>query len=219
MADSPDIRIDVCPTEGRLQQTGPDGGQRRAGPYPAVRALAERGGGGEAARAERHDGSNSRQSGPPSARIVLLRSFDEKGFVFYTNYESRKGTELAANPHAALMFYWAELEKQVRVTGPVERVSREESEGYFHSRPPKSQLSAWSSAQSKVIPGREVLEAAWKQKEQEFDGKPIPLPPFWGGYRVRPEQIEFWQGRRSRLHDRLLYTKVVDDWRRERLAP
>jgi pyridoxamine 5'-phosphate oxidase len=157
--------------------------------------------------------------GRPSARMVLLRGFDERGFCFYTNYESRKGGELAANPNAALVFWWGELERQVRIEGRVERTSRSESEAYFRSRPPGSQLSAAASPQSQVIDGRAVLEErvarlATGQKDGE-----VPLPGFWGGYRLVPEVVEFWQGRPNRLHDRLRYRRAGDRWRIERLAP
>jgi len=157
--------------------------------------------------------------GVPSARMVLLRGFDQRGFVFYTNYESRKGAELAANPTAALVFWWGELERQVRIEGRVERTTREESEAYFHSRPPGSQLSAAASPQSQVIDGRAVLErrvAAMATSQR--DGQ-VPLPEFWGGYRLAPEVIEFWQGRPNRLHDRLRYRRTAGGWRMDRLAP
>lgn len=157
--------------------------------------------------------------GTPSARIVLLRGVDERGFVFYTNYESRKAHELAENPKAALIFYWAALERQVRVTGTVERTSHEESEAYFKSRPLKSRLGAWASPQSQTLPSRAPLEARLAEMEQKFSDGEIPLPPFWGGYRVKPQEIEFWHGRRSRLHDRLLYSKTDSGWKISRLAP
>ncbi|ACZ39835.1 pyridoxamine 5'-phosphate oxidase [Sphaerobacter thermophilus] len=157
--------------------------------------------------------------GVPSARVVLLRGFDERGFVFFTNYESQKGRELAENPRAALVFHWPALGRQVRITGEVSRVSREESEAYFHTRPRGSQLSAWASEQSAVIPDRATLEERLREIEQRFPEE-VPLPPFWGGYRVSPTAIEFWQSRRSRLHDRLRYTRQPDGtWRIERLSP
>lgn len=159
------------------------------------------------------------RDGVPSARVVLLRGFDERGFVFFTNYESQKGRELAENPRAALVFHWPALGRQVRITGEVSRVSREESEAYFHTRPRGSQLSAWASEQSAVIPDRATLEERLREIEQRFPEE-VPLPPFWGGYRVSPTAIEFWQGRRSRLHDRLRYTRQPDGtWRIERLSP
>lgn len=157
--------------------------------------------------------------GRPAARIVLLKSFDEQGFVFYTNYDSRKGRELTANAQAALVFYWADLERQVRVEGSVVPVSRAESEAYFHSRPRGSQFGAWASRQSTVLAGREVLEAQFSSAQQQFGEGSIPMPPFWGGYRVIPDLMEFWQGRPSRLHDRIQYRLRGERWVRERLAP
>lgn len=159
-------------------------------------------------------------NGRPSARTVLLKGFDKQGFVFYTNYESRKGQELAENPQAALLFTWLELERQIRIEGKVEKVSSEESLTYFQSRPKASQIGAWASPQSRVIESREVLEKRMadlvRQNEQ---AEKLPLPPFWGGYRLVPEIIEFWQGRESRLHDRICYTQVGERWEIERLAP
>ncbi|MCI0351652.1 MAG: pyridoxamine 5'-phosphate oxidase [Acidobacteriales bacterium] len=158
--------------------------------------------------------------GKPSARIVLLKGFDEWGFVFFTNYESRKGRELTENPHAALVFYWIELERQVCINGQVSRVQAEESESYFHSRPVGSQLGAWASRQSQVVSGRAVLEDRLEQLTQEFRNKPIPLPPYWGGFRIAPSALEFWQGRPNRLHDRLRYTlQTGNQWLIERLSP
>jgi pyridoxamine 5'-phosphate oxidase len=159
--------------------------------------------------------------GRPSARTVLLKGLDGRGFVFYTNYESRKGRELAHNPRASLVFPWLALERQVLVEGKVGKVTREESEAYFHSRPRASQLSAWVSQQSGIITGRAVLEESMKALETKYAGKDIPLPPHWGGYRIVPETVEFWQGRRSRLHDRLRYRREADSgaWTIERLAP
>lgn len=158
--------------------------------------------------------------GKPSARVVLLKGFDERGFVFFTNYESQKGRELSANPLAALVCYWAELERQVRISGRASRVTVEESEDYFHSRPLGSQLGAWASQQSEVVGGRKILEDKLEQLTQEYQTTPVPLPPCWGGYRVTPESIEFWQGRPNRLHDRLRYTiQRGDQWLIERLSP
>jgi len=158
--------------------------------------------------------------GKPSARVVLLKGFDEEGFLFFTNYESQKGRELAANPQAALVCYWTELERQVRIVGQVSRVSAEESEAYFQSRPLGSQLGAWASQQSEVVGGRKILEDRLERLTQEYQTKPVPLPPYWGGYRVAPETIEFWQGRPNRLHDRLRYTlQSGNQWLIERLSP
>src|SRR3954449_11916644 len=140
--------------------------------------------------------------GRPSVRIVLLKGFGHDGFIFFTNYESEKGKQLEANPYAALGFYWVELDRQVRVSGEVEKTSRDESQSYFHSRPVGSQLSAWASRQSEVLDGRRVLDARLAAITERFGDKAIPLPPHWGGYRVKPETIEFWQGRANRLHDR-----------------
>jgi pyridoxamine 5'-phosphate oxidase len=158
--------------------------------------------------------------GKPSARIVLLKGLDERGFVFFTNYESQKGRELSANPQAALVCYWIELERQVRINGRVSCVSVEESEEYFRSRPLGSQLGAWASRQSEVVSGRQILEDRLEALTHEYRSKPIPLPPYWGGYRVAPETIEFWQGRPNRLHDRLRYTlQSNSQWLIERLSP
>lgn len=156
----------------------------------------------------------------PSARMVLLKDFDERGFVFYTNYESQKAKELDANPVASLDFYWAELGRQVRITGTAVRTSREESEAYFHTRPIDSQLGAWASNQSQVISNREVLERRMEELLKQYEGKQIPLPPYWGGYRVAPFVFEFWQSRPSRLHDRIRYRLAGGgEWVIERLAP
>lgn len=157
--------------------------------------------------------------GRPSARAVLLKALDERGFTFFTNYESRKGHEMAANPHVALVFLWHQLERQVRVEGVVEKVSASESDEYYAKRPLGSRLGAWASPQSAVIPNREFLEKAHAELLARYpDGNP-PRPPHWGGYRVIPEVIEFWQGRPSRLHDRIRFTRTPTGWKRERLAP
>jgi len=159
------------------------------------------------------------REGAPSVRIVLLKGYDERGFVFFTDYRSRKGAELEQNPQAALALYWAELERQVRIAGPVSVVSREESEAYFTSRPRLSRLSTWVSHQSQVITGREVLENRGQRVAEQYPDE-VPLPPHWGGYRVTPETIEFWQGRVSRLHDRLRYVRQKGGgWKLERLSP
>lgn len=160
------------------------------------------------------------KDGVPSARMILLKSFDEDGFVFYTNYESQKGCELAENPNAALVFYWAELERQVRIAGAVSKVSRGESEEYFKTRPAGSQLGAWASRQSQVIASREFLEERLNELAAEYQDREVPTPPFWGGYRLSPQIFEFWQGRPNRLHDRLRYTRQADSsWLIERLSP
>ena len=158
-------------------------------------------------------------AGRPAARIVLLKAADASGFSFFTNYESNKGQELGDNPWAALVFHWAELERQVRIEGHVDKVSREESAEYFNKRPPMSRAAAWASPQSQVIENRQWLEQQFEGVTSRFEGE-IPLPPFWGGYRVVPESIEFWQGRPNRLHDRLLYRRDPrDSWSMARLAP
>jgi len=159
------------------------------------------------------------RDGLPSARVVLLKGLDERGFVFYTNYEGRKGRELEENPRAALLFYWGELERQVRIEGTVSRVSEEESDAYYASRPRGSRLGAWASEQSRVVEGREVLESHIGDLEAEYEGREVPRPPFWGGYRVEPEAIEFWQGRENRLHDRIVYRRESGRWKTERLQP
>jgi pyridoxamine 5'-phosphate oxidase len=159
------------------------------------------------------------KAGIPSARIVLLKALDANGFTFFTNYASAKGQELAENPHAALVFLWTDLERQVRITGTVEPTSTTESDQYFESRPPGSRLGAWASEQSQVISHRAVLETRLAELEAQYGDQIVPRPPHWGGYRVKPMTIEFWQGRSNRLHDRLLYRFQNNCWRIERLSP
>ena len=168
--------------------------------------------------------ATSTPDGRPSARVVLLKGFDERGFVFYTNYGGRKARELEDNPYCALVFYWGELERQVRVEGRAGRVSEGESDAYYGSRPRGSRLGAWASAQSCPARDREALERRLRELEAEYEGREVPRPPFWGGYRVVPKEIEFWQGRENRLHDRLLYRPQngggdAGSWKMERLQP
>jgi pyridoxamine 5'-phosphate oxidase len=158
-------------------------------------------------------------SGRPSARTVLLKSVSAAGFVFYTNYSSHKGAQIAANPAVALHFGWYALHRQVRVEGVAEPVSRTDSEDYFQTRPRGSQIGAWASAQSSVVAGREELAEAYAAAEQRFAGQDVPCPPYWGGFLVRPTMVEFWQGQPSRMHDRLRYTRTDDAWSLTRLAP
>jgi len=157
--------------------------------------------------------------GWPSARVVLLQDVDERGLTFYTSRESRKGEELRRNPRAALVLHWWELGRQVRVEGTVDEVGREESETYWRSRPRPSRLAAWASAQSRPVEGRAALEAAYDEAAGRFDGEEVPLPPHWGGFRVRPIVVELWQHRENRLHDRVRYVRSNGSWRRERLMP
>lgn len=158
------------------------------------------------------------ERGRPGARIVLIKGVDEHGFLFFTNYESQKGRDLAHNPRACLLFYWIELERQVRIDGTVTKISAEESDAYFVSRPLGSRIGAWASQQSRVIESREFLEAREREMSARYGDNP-PRPPYWGGYRLVPDSMEFWQGRPSRLHDRLLYTREPDGWRTSRLSP
>lgn len=157
--------------------------------------------------------------GTPSARTVLLKKYDESGFVFFTNYESHKAKDLTSNPYAEILFVWLDLERQVRIRGRVEKVSAEESEEYFHSRPTNSQIGAWASQQSSVIPDREFLEEKFRETAAKYKDGRIPLPPFWGGFRLIPDEFEFWQGRESRLHDRISYRLNKDNWKIVRLSP
>ncbi|MDQ2720402.1 MAG: pyridoxamine 5'-phosphate oxidase [Bacteroidota bacterium] len=164
--------------------------------------------------------STSTTSGKPSARIVLLKEIKEDGFVFFTNYQSRKGNEIKENPFVALLFFWKEMERQIRIEGKIKKISDEESDKYFFKRPVESQIGAWSSPQSKVIENRELLQENVEKYNFQFREKPIPRPDFWGGYIVEPDRIEFWQGRPGRLHDRLLYTITRNGlWKTARLAP
>jgi len=157
--------------------------------------------------------------GYPSCRIVLLKGIDDQGFLFFTNYESRKGRDLAENPLACAVFFWAELERQVIISGEIERLPKGNSEAYFSSRPRGSQLGAWASKQGHIVETREVLETDYQEYEKQFEGQPIPMPPYWGGYRLIPQRIEFWQGRSDRLHDRLQYRLSEQQWIIERLSP
>lgn len=157
--------------------------------------------------------------GAPSARMVLMKDVDQEGFTFFTNYHSRKSAELDANPQAALVFHWNVLQRQVRVTGPVERVSRGESDAYFQTRPRGSRIAAWASRQSQALVRRDDLERAFQQKEDEYQGGEVPLPEFWGGYLLRPEVVEFWQGKANRMHDRLVFRRQDSSWHSQWLYP
>ena len=163
--------------------------------------------------------ATSTPDGQPSARIVLLKGYDERGFVFYTNHEGRKGRELTENPRCVLLFYWGEMGRQVRIEGTAARVPEEEADAYFATRPRGSRLGAWASAQSREVGDRRALEDRLRELELEYEGREIPRPPFWGGYRVEPTQFEFWQGRENRLHDRLVYRRAGDGWEVSRLQP
>ncbi len=163
--------------------------------------------------------STATAQGKPSGRVVLLRGFDRKGFVFYTNYDSQKADEIAENPRASLVFFWSKLQRQVRIEGEVSPASRRLSQNYFATRPRESQIGAWASAQSRAIRNRRELEKQIAEMETRFAGKEVPCPDFWGGFVVKPDAFEFWQGGKSRLHDRLRYTKTKSAWKIERLCP
>ncbi len=169
--------------------------------------------------AENMNLATATQDGRPSSRQVLLKDHGPDGFVFYTNYESRKAAELDANPVAALLLHWPTLHRQIRIEGSVERTAEAVSEAYFQTRPRGSRIAAWASRQSAELDGRQELEARFREMEAEFRGRDVPLPPFWGGYRLRPDRIEFWQGRANRMHDRILYMRVGDRWEVSRLSP
>jgi len=159
------------------------------------------------------------RDGRPSVRMVLLKKYDQRGFVFFTNYESQKGRELDANPYASMVIYWNDLLRQIRMTGRIEKITREESERYFHSRPRGSQIGAWASNQDSVVKSRAELMEKYEIFETKFAGKPVPLPEYWGGYRLVPDEVEFWQARTYRLHDRFRYTRAADRWSWARLSP
>lgn len=163
--------------------------------------------------------STCSKEGRPSSRIMLLKGVDDKGFVFYTNYLGRKSKELIENPFASILFFFKELHRQIRIEGRIEKVTREESAEYFHSRPVESQVGAWASIQSSKIESRESLEKKFKDYDKEYEGKEVPLPDYWGGFRLIPDYFEFWQGRESRLHDRISYEKENDSWIQSRLSP
>lgn len=163
--------------------------------------------------------STATRDGKPSLRIVLLKSFDPAGFVFFTNFESRKGREIVENPYGTVLFYWSALERQVKIEGWIEKISAYESQSYFQSRPFESQIGALASPQSRIIPDRQTLEKKFAQLAEQYQGQEVPCPPHWGGYRLQPALFEFWQGRAHRLHDRLQYTKEGDAWMTQRLAP
>ena len=163
--------------------------------------------------------STASKDGRPSSRIMLLKGYDEKGFVFFTNYESNKGKAIGENPYVSLLFFWKELERQVRIEGKIEKLETEYNDEYFYSRPVGSRIGAWASKQSNEIESREVLEADFKRFTSQFEGIDVPRPDHWGGYRVVPDKIEFWQGRSNRLHDRIMYKLENTDWRIKRLSP
>jgi pyridoxamine 5'-phosphate oxidase len=157
--------------------------------------------------------------GQPSIRIVLLKGVDDRGFVFFTNYESRKGKDILVNPKSALLFFWGELERQVRIEGAIEKISVDHSKAYFDSRPEGSRIGAWSSNQSEIVTSRDELEKRFEENMNRFAGKEIPMPEYWGGYRLVPNMVEFWQGRGSRMHDRIRFRKTGEFWEIDRLSP
>ena len=163
--------------------------------------------------------STVKANGAPASRVVLLKGYTPEGFIFFTNYDSNKGKEITANPNVAMNFFWKELERQVRITGTIKKISVEESAEYFHSRPLGSQVGAWASPQSQVIPNRDFLEKNFTEQTEKYKEGNVPLPPHWGGYIVHPTQVEFWQGRSSRLHDRIRYSFENNQWTKQRLAP
>jgi pyridoxamine 5'-phosphate oxidase len=176
--------------------------------------------GGEAPEINAMTLATADKEGRPSARVVLLKGVDERGFIVFTNYDSRKGHELTENPQAALVFYWSDLERQVCIAGDITKLPESESEAYFKSRPRGSRIAAWASRQSEVVRDRAELEQKWQQLETQYPGEQVPKPPFWGGYVLYPTRIEFWQGRPNRLHDRFRYTRQADkSWKIERLSP
>lgn len=199
--------------------TGLDEAELAADPIEVFRAWLDEAVAGGFAEPTAMTLATARLDGQPSARTVLLKEADARGFVFYTNTRSRKAAELAANPRAALVFRWPEAERQVTVTGGVERVSDEEADAYFATRPRGSQLGAWASPQSEVIPSRAYLEARFEEADAAHAHNRVPRPPHWSGYRLVPETVEFWQGRPNRLHDRLRYTRGTMGWERHRVAP
>jgi pyridoxamine 5'-phosphate oxidase len=211
--------MDVADIRREYMLAGLSEGDLDADPVVQLRAWLD-----QAIAADPHDATamtlaTADREGRPSARIVLLKGLDARGLVFYTHYDSRKGRELAENPRAALVFFWPALDRQVRVEGTVERTSREESAAYFASRPLTSRLGAWASRQGEVLSGRAELERAVERARERFAGGDVPLPDGWGGFRLRAESFEFWQGRESRLHDRFRYRPAAQGWAIERLSP
>ena len=211
--------MDVADIRREYVLAGLSAGDLAADPFVQLRAWLDQAIAADLGDATAMTLATADRAGRPSARIVLLMGLDARGLVFYTHYASRKGRELAENPRAALVFFWPALDRQVRVEGAVERTSREESAAYFASRPLGARLGAWASPQSRVLAGREELERALAEARERFAGGQVPLPDGWGGFRLRPESFEFWQGRESRLHDRFRYRPAAQGWAIERLAP